>query len=809
MRRAKSIKQIYDEVHAGGYDCVLTTDAPLATALNSMVDTPRLGGFAFTPRQIAGIESSRVLKRTAMNDLEVIGAISEDTGISDLRFIYSEVENIREIRRHTKEVEKHLPGNRARAVYRSYASLPTLDSVMSNYEGGDADAFFMSKEGKVAVVGIELFDDLDKHFIPGPGRYDEIDLFDGGEYEIPKVYAVGNDRQIADAAVALITEETAEDFAIVLDSGGRIADAVRAALYRNHIPFKNTLDVRDLAQVRDYINFVSLALDYDTLRVRDVRELFSSYGANSTSGLRSRWDGFLLKRIAEEERIGDETTRALLDAMAGIRDLTFGEVAETIMVRRGRQRPQVTMLLDDMKVIGDKVTPRRLGYVRYVVDNVEDLKHNEQIPDEEKRGVLLADCRNSVYIDRPLVIYIGLDSSWDATFPGKEYIDILEEDERNALRTKILLQQGDRRIYLVRPATNGKETNPSQTFESIYEGEGRPRKIESFRDICPDVTEGTWQPESGESPLWAESKPLGPDEYDERNFYKTDYNNLAGCPIGYIFSKLVESEDNEYTIFGSLLHDFAELYLCYPDVVRERGTEHYLDIFGAKYAGLSHECMGDIDRSRFGIYMRNIERYIDRIRPAGGIILDVRNGDKEHPNELMEAEGLEMCSSLAESCMDYDEAHMSAKFDFAFGGRVIDYKTGKARSLPEIINKFDRESDQIKDFQAMIYLAVMNNGTHILPCEFDLFFAGDNDMRSTEEGFDIMENQRTIVLSDRTLPELLGEMDIGGGLSRGKKNFKMKSMEIMGRIGEGVLSPGWEKDPANIRAAMEIAESDS
>ena len=155
MRRAKSIKQIYDEVHAGGYDCVLMTDAPLATALNSMVDTPRLGGFAFTPRQIAGIESSRVLKRTAMNDLEVIGAISEDTGISDLRFIYSEVENIREIRRHTKEVEKHLPGNRARAVYRSYASLPTLDSVMSNYEEGDADAFFMSKEGKVAVVGIE------------------------------------------------------------------------------------------------------------------------------------------------------------------------------------------------------------------------------------------------------------------------------------------------------------------------------------------------------------------------------------------------------------------------------------------------------------------------------------------------------------------------------------------------------------------------------------------------------------------------------------------------------------------------------
>ena len=43
------------------------------------------------------------------------------------------------------------------------------------------------------------------------------------------------------------------------------------------IHFENKVVMKDLVQVRDYIEFITLALDYRTIRVRDVRELFSVF----------------------------------------------------------------------------------------------------------------------------------------------------------------------------------------------------------------------------------------------------------------------------------------------------------------------------------------------------------------------------------------------------------------------------------------------------------------------------------------------------------------------------------------------------
>lgn len=50
--------------------------------------------------------------------------------------------------------------------------------------------------------------------------------------------------------------------------------------------------------------------------------------------------------------------------------------------------------------------------LEYAVNNVDDLKHNEQIPEDERTGVLLADATRSLYIDRSIVFFIGLDDSW-------------------------------------------------------------------------------------------------------------------------------------------------------------------------------------------------------------------------------------------------------------------------------------------------------------------------------------------------------------------------------------------------------------
>ena len=86
---------------------------------------------------------------------------------------------------------------------------------------------------------------------------------------------MGNDRQLAENAVAIIDEEDPASFAIVLDASGTIADSVRAALYRRNLPFVNSLGVSDLAQIRDFLRFVTLAQSYYTVRVKEVKELFA------------------------------------------------------------------------------------------------------------------------------------------------------------------------------------------------------------------------------------------------------------------------------------------------------------------------------------------------------------------------------------------------------------------------------------------------------------------------------------------------------------------------------------------------------
>lgn len=743
MKVAKTIEEIYEE--AKKYDAVITTDAALATALNARIDEPRMEGFAYTARQIAAMREGFTLGRPVMSDLEIVREVGKDTDL-DFKFTYSEILNIRDIRKHTADVDKYLYSSRAKKVWESYRLLPTKERSMSEYDYGN-DSFFKSK--KVAAIGLDLFDELDKCM--NINGIDEIDLFKDGKYEIDVIYAVGNDRQVADSIVDLLKDVDPTDAAVVLDSDGPMADAVRAALYRNRIPFKNTLDVRDLSQIRDFLQFLTLANEYRTLRVSDVRELFLSYGAGDSkegAGLKSQFDKYLLSKVPLDER-NNETVRKLIDIMKSIKGKTYGEVLDEVMSERfAYRKTSVRILLSDLGFLNEKVTPERTAEIVYAVNNVEDLRHNEQIPEDEKKGVLLADCGNSVYVDRALVIFAGMDNGWETDTSGKDYVDPQTEAEKNAIRMNVLLQQGDCRIYAVKPMTDGKPTQPCQHIIDLFRDErGNPlKKIGGFRDICHEYRRGSWYAETenrfaGKPEISVETA----DRYDGK-FTKTNYNRYCECPLRYLYGEMLKTEDNEFTVFGSCLHDFAEMYFCYPDVVRFRGTEHYLDRLNSMFSGLSSGCAEELDRSKFRIYLSNLMRFIDRIRPAE-VPLDIDLSDREERfrNVFMTEEGLEKCSSMTEAGMDAPE-HMYAKFDAYVGNEIFDYKTGKAKTGAEIVAGFDRRSDKYLDFQSLIYLYVLSRHLGSGRASFNLFYIGDNDIDSAEENFDVGRNVRSVKL---------------------------------------------------------------
>ena len=749
LRKAKTIDQLYEEVK--DYDFVLSNDAALVTALNAMVTKSRLDGFAFTPKILASMIEGSVLRTRPLTDLEVVESIEKETGF-DFRYIHSEVENIRDIRRYTENVSKYLYSQRSQAVFEAYDRCPTTEKVMSIF---DSSVYRYNLTGKkVAVIGLKMFNDLDKHMLPPD--FDEIDPFiEDEEYEIGTIYGIGNDRQIAGSIVDLINPETANETAIVLDPKSPVADAVRSAMYRKGIPFKNNLLMKDLAQVRDYLQFVTLALDFRTIRVRDVRELFSVYqkgkNTNKFKELTPKEDGYLLHKVPLPENT-DEVTRTLIDLMRNIRDCTFAHVAE-VLYKGMPQLTSVLMLLKSMDLEEEKITSKLVNKLSYAVNNVDDIKHNEQVPENEKYGVLLADCCNSTYVDRSFVIFIGLDGSWEVTAPGKEYVDKEQLDMDNAYRMGILLQQGTTRIYAVKPAAGGKNTIPCITFQTLLkkEDDEKPKVIEKFEDICQEYRMGSWFTPKTREPTFSGNADLDPFSETDWKFSKTAYNAYRDCPIQFMFSKLLHGEDKDSLMLGICLHEFAELYFCYPDTVREKGVDYYLQRMDERYAGLSNECQKPLDASKFRVYSRNLMKYIDMIRPAE-VPLDVVNSSKRDPNELLREEGLEMCSSLTESSLNCNDP-IFAKADVCIGGLICDYKTGSAKEQAEIIKAFVGKARH-SEFQALIYLAVLSANTDER-CEFDLFFTGDNYLLSSDEGYDIRRNIRKVILSKDNLIDVI------------------------------------------------------
>ncbi len=744
MRRAKSIDELYEEVK--GYDIVLTNDAALVTALNAKIDTPRIGGFAYTPRHIAKNEAVPIFGDGALDDLQIIAGIAKETGYS-LKQIHSELENIRTIRRYKKDVRRYLYSEPSRKIYRSFQGLRTIEKLMDSYVPEDT-RFFEGK--KVAVIGIELFDDLDKHFVPID--HDEIDVFTDGRYDIDIIYEVGNDRQLAENAVSLIEKEKDNDTAIVLDTTGPIADAVRAALYRRGIRFKNTMSVKDLPQVRDYLQFLSLSLSYETLRVRHVRELLSGYRGE----LRQREDEYLLHKI--EGHLSGRT-KMLVETMKNIRDLTFQEVCDRVV--GDAHRPQIKMVIEDMEIENLKVASKPVNELGYAVNNIDDLRHNEEIPENEKKGVLLADCSRSMYVDRPFVIYLGLGPEWSNVTIGKEYIDKESEAERNMFRFSVLLQQGVTRVYAVNSMKNGKRSSPSPVFEQIKEYERREEEsaaVSGFEDVADKVIKGQWT-----APAKVETVKRGDDVFDIADkegwsFSKSTYNNYYACPRAYMYGKMIHIPDSEKTIFGSIIHEFAEFYLCYPELVRE-DPDAYTEMIRDRYSGLSSQQMTGIDWSRIRICMANIIRFIDSLG-IKEVPLDRDNSERKYKNTFMEMHNCTKYSSITETEFDTHKHPLFGNFDLIVRNRVIDYKTGKSNTAKEVKERMDMGKKQdYFEFQPLVYLSLLRDNSPP-PHRFSLVYVADNDVRSvTDEDFRISENVRDVVLVESSMREFLSDPD--------------------------------------------------
>lgn len=729
MRMAKSIDELYEEVK--DYDLVLCNDAPLALALNNRIDRPLIGTFATTPQRIARSLALDILGRSLISDIEVIKKVSDETGYS-LRFVHGEIENIKRMLRFKADIVPLLK-KRGKRIYESFIQLPTLERVMWEFDVERSDYY---KDKEVAVIGIDLFDQLDKKMTPL--IFDDIDMFKDETYKIPEIRELNNNRQIAENVSHLIDKDNATDFAIVMDVGGGIADAIRSALYRRRIPFKNTLSVKDLNHVREFLEFLKISLSFDTARISQIRELISSYGGK----ISAKYDEYLAERFLETGELEDKKTIDIINVMRSISGYSFGDVCDSVVPRN--KAPQIKLLLDEMGLTDSAVSLKDTDDLIYAVNNISDLKHNEQIPDSEKEGVVLIDCKNSVYIDRPVVVFIGMGQDWDKDLSFLNQIDYRmkpDENDRDLMKFQILLQQGTRRLYVCNAIRGGKKSKPCSLF-----GQCSDDSITGFEDVCDGLYHGAWHRPEPPVIMTRGSDVVGKGPLTIP-FSKTSYSNYVSCPRLFMYSILTSTPDRSSTVVGNILHEYAEMRICYPEIVKERGKEYYVSEITEICSGLFPPEMRDIEMTSIRNSIENLDRYIEFTGLDIHGIPDSKL-ERKKPNRFFEEEGKTLGCDFCEDKLRTEDNTMEGIFDVLKDNIIIDFKTGKPLDINQIVQELDYDGTKgYKDFQSLFYLSILDDQDPKEDMEFHLFFTKDNqDKINSGLPYSISDNVRRVVL---------------------------------------------------------------
>jgi hypothetical protein len=178
-----------------------------------------------------------------------------------------------------------------------------------------------------------------------------------------------------------------------------------------------------------------------------------------------------------------------------------------------------------------------------------------------------------------------------------------------------------------------------------------------------------------------------------------------------------------------------------------------------RYSGLSSRQMEEIDGTKIRICMANIMRFIDSLE-IEKVPLDMDYSKREYKNIFMDMHNCTKYSSMTETRFDSRIHPLYGNFDLIIGSRIIDYKTGKSSTIEDVQKRMTLSNrPKYFEFQPLVYLSLLKE--HLPPPHrFSLFYAADNDVRSvTDEGFDIRNNIREVVLVGMSMKEYLSDPD--------------------------------------------------
>ncbi len=709
LQESYSIDQLYNQVK--DYDLILTVDAPLADALNARLTEPHIGPFATTPRRLAINKIPAKQKFTDKKELFI--EISSEARLDWKRASYL-FENIVNCWKETGDPKNILNHDRYDKK-EAKKIIDILSKTVNQYSA--VEDYTVPNHKDTAVVAPHQFTELDKKILPE--NYDTIKPFKDNKTPLPKFNVFNSTTQIVQTILDQLQQLDPKDVAIVMKKDSNYRYLIEALLNSKDIPYMVSEDITQQESTRKFLNLIRFSFYKSGIKLKDIRSL-------SKEKIDPKEEKYFLhssekpiKQLINE--IPEKTFEQLLN------DNPFEDDLEELQKQ-----------LEDTDLLDKPITLQRLNSLTYYLETFDiTVKTPSQ-------GVLIASPSNSTYIDRPIVYYLGLDSSWTPEPPTTPWINEEEYDEKKIKDFKILLQNGKERYFLVQKKKMNQTVTPSFYFNEFTE-----KNIESFTDLKHELK----RKDIPETKTPFDKQQIETEPNKTKMMSQSALNTFTYCPKDYFFSKLIDSPDQIYFRKGNIFHDLAEFLTNHPKAPEEKILKKMID----ELSPFLEEHQRPVTKTRFRIGLKNLKHFLKDKKPE---IKEPKGYKKVYTDNVFSDLFDEPITSKFTEVSFYNEnLGAKGKVDLVLSqNKIVDHKSGSKNSISKVMRKSDIENiDEKPDFQPKMYIAHHRHHFPNTPINFTFYHLLENERDFISGNEDHSENILNIEYYPREFNDIVHE----------------------------------------------------
>jgi len=546
LRKRKTYIQLLEE--CANYDFVIVNDPALVDSL-MLYGKTSVSNFIVPKHFVPGISTKDLI-------LELFYQMK------NIKKAYSLSKNISLIWENTGSMEKLFEYAPQSKKYKDLLK----KTKFYNIEFFNKNIF---KNKKIAVLGLELFSELDKKILPE--KYAKIELF-GNEFvkkeDLPKLFLFDTEHSLFSAIKNIANKHVA----FVISDEDKINIAIK-----QHLKVVKNETLGKLESTAKYISFLEHCLTQDLEKNKDIeyfiRNYFDDYDFNLSETYITRIKPKITFFCNELCDFVDAYNK--LKPIFNLNDKLFSLIS-----------------LLKLKTINWK----NIQTLKYYLENID-------VELGTTKGSFVISPHNA-FIPKKNIFLINPDDSFMAKYFSKPYIK--NDFEKDKTRFELLLQSG--KVYIFAVKLKGfKERVPAYYFDYIFDI--NTENFEALKDVF-ESTELTYN-EFYKKEIKIKDIAVKDVKITISKSSKEKYDR---CPASYVFHKVIKQPLNYHLELGILIHSFAENYLHKKEI----NTNIFEKLLKYIPKHMEREYKHNINN-----FIENTKKYIDSLQNKENIKTEV------------------------------------------------------------------------------------------------------------------------------------------------------------------------------------------